>query len=266
MSLHTLMGFPVRKKCLTAKQRQRTVGISGGPAYGQFGFACKSRVTCYALCAQPGLWAAGEKTSVASTPWWDRQCTGISVTTHVKKPRENVTVGGAFWFVLFCFNSGCQGQPAAAAVAPGSQQVLGSLTSRDCAPRHSRFPFSCACCHHHCSGSGIYTLKLQFLLVYLLSEWSLQWRKTPCNASCSWRDCQPKSDQHIRLMQTSTPPNYLEPEVLETDAPLKPHAKWKSCGKCNDQNKSCCEANSMATSAAPTARHLHWHSGTIRAR
>lgn len=42
------------EKYLTANQRQLTVGISSAPAYGQFGFGCKSRATCHAPCTQPG--------------------------------------------------------------------------------------------------------------------------------------------------------------------------------------------------------------------
>lgn len=48
------------------------------------------------------------------------------------------------------------------------------------------------------------------------------WKELPCNPSCSWRCCQPKSDQHIRVMQTSTPPNYAEPQGQGNDASLSP--------------------------------------------
>lgn len=221
---------------------------------------------CQALSTLPGLWAAGGKRCVALPPWSNCQCTGISVTTHVKNHRENVTVGGAFWFVFLSFDGGCHGQPAAAAVAPGSGQVLGSRTPRDGAPHHSCFPFSRGCCHRHRSGSSICILKLHFLLVYLLSEKLVQWGKNPCNASYSWRHCQPKSDQHIRVTQVSTPANYSEPQGQGSDTPLKPHVKWKGCGKWHNQNESCCEANGMAISAAPTARHTHWLQEMTRAR
>lgn len=82
------------------------------------------------------------------------------------------------------------------------------------------------------------------------------WEKLPCNPSYSWRHCQPKSDQYIGVMQTSTPPNYSEPQGQGSDASLQPCVTWKDCGKCCNQKESYCETNSMATSPAPTARNV----------